>query len=122
MAFDLGAAPKKASRADTGKEQITYLPSSSLDSDPKNFYELRGIEELADNISVAGLQQPIRVRAGEAPGRYIIVSGHRRLAAVKALAQETPEKWTDVPCIIETDDASPALQQLRLIYANANTR
>lgn len=122
MAFDLGAALKNVSRVDTGKEQITYLPISSLDSDPKNFYELRGIEELADNISVAGLQQPIRVRAGETPGRYTIVSGHRRLAAVKALAQEAPEKWTDVPCIIETDDASPALQQLRLIYANANTR
>lgn len=122
MAFDLGAALKNVSRVDTGKEQITYLPMDCLDSDPKNFYELRGIEELADNISVAGLQQPIRVRAGEAPGRYTIVSGHRRLAAVKALAQEAPEKWTDVPCIIETDDASPALQQLRLIYANANTR
>ncbi len=122
MAFDLGAALKNVSRVDTGKEQITYLPISSLDSNPKNFYELRGIEELADNISVAGLQQPIRVRAGEVPGRYTIVSGHRRLAAVKALAQEAPEKWTDVPCIIETDDASPALQQLRLIYANANTR
>lgn len=122
MAFDLGAALKNVSRVDTGKEQITYLPIGSLDSDPKNFYELRGIEELADNISVAGLQQPIRVRAGEAPGRYTIVSGHRRLAAVKALAQEAPRKWQTVACIIETDDASPALQQLRLIYANANTR
>ena len=122
MAFDLGAALKNVSRVDTGKEQITYLPIGSLDSDPKNLYELRGIEELADNISVAGLQQPIRVRAGEAPGRYTIVSGHRRLAAVKALAQEAPEKWQTVACIIETDDASPALQQLRLIYANANTR
>lgn len=122
MAFDLGAALKNVSKLDTGKEQIIYLPIGSLDSDPKNFYELRGIEELADNISVAGLQQPIRVRAGEVPGRYTIVSGHRRLAAVKTLAEEDPEKWADVPCIIETDDASPALQQLRLIYANANTR
>lgn len=122
MAFDLGAALKNVSKLDTGKEQIIYLPIGSLDSDPKNFYELRGIEELADNISVAGLQQPIRVRAGEVPGRYTIVSGHRRLAAVKTLAGEDPEKWADVPCIIETDDASPALQQLRLIYANANTR
>lgn len=97
MAFDLGAALKNVSRVDTGKEQITYLPIGSLDSDPKNFYELRGIEELADNISVAGLQQPIRVRAGEAPGRYTIVSGHRRLAAVKALAQEAPENGKPLP-------------------------
>lgn len=122
MAFNLGDVLKDVSNPDTGREQITYLPIDNLDSDAGNFYELRGIEELADNISVAGLQQPIRVRAGQEPGRYTIVSGHRRLAAVKALAQEAPEKWTDVPCIIETDDASPALQQLRLIYANANTR
>ena len=122
MAFDLGAALKNVSRLDTGKEQITYLSMDCLDSDPKNFYELRGIKDLADNISVAGLQQPIRVRAGEVPGRYTIVSGHRRLAAIKTLAEEEPEKWLTVACIIETDDASPALQQLRLIYANANTR
>lgn len=122
MAFDLGAALKNVSRVDTGKEQITYLPMDCLDSDPKNFYELRGIEELADNISVAGLQQPIRVRAGEAPGRYTIVSGHRRLAACRKLAEDAPEAWQEIPCIIETDSASPALQQLRLIYANANTR
>ena len=122
MAFDLGAALKNVSRVDTGKEQITYLPISSLDSDPKNFYELRGIEELADNISVAGLQQPIRVRAGQESGRYTIVSGHRRLAACRKLAEENPDAWREVPCIIETDNASPALQQLRLIYANANTR
>ena len=83
MAFDLGAALKNVSRLDTGKEQITYLPMDCLDSDPKNFYELRGIKELADNISVAGLPQPIRVRAGEVPGRYTIVSGHRRLAAIR---------------------------------------
>ena len=122
MAFDLGAALKNVSRVDTGKEQITYLPISSLDSDPKNFYELRGIEELADTISVAGLQQPIRVRAGQEPGRYTIVSGHRRMAACRKLAEENPEDWREVPCIIEMDNVSPALQQLRLIYANANTR
>nr|DAH70051.1 MAG TPA: chromosome partitioning protein [Caudoviricetes sp.] len=122
MAFDLGAALKNVSRVDTGKEQITYLPIDNLDSDAGNFYELTGIDALADNISVAGLQQPIRVRAGQEPGRYTIVSGHRRMAACRKLAEENPEAWREAPCIIETDDASPALQQLRLIYANANTR
>mgnify|MGYP006898665938 CR=1 FL=1 len=38
------------------------------------------------------------------------------------LAQDNPERWSEIPCIVEADDASPALQQLRLIYANANTR
>lgn len=124
MAFDLGELLKQAnvSNLDTGREQITYLSPTVLDSDTENFYELRDIDALADNISVAGLQQPIRVRAGQEPGRYTIVSGHRRLAACRQLAEADPERWAEVPCIIETDSASPALQQLRLIYANANTR
>lgn len=122
MAFNLGDALKNVSNLGTGREQITYLPLSSLDADSGNFYMVRDVEALADNISVAGLQQPIRVRKGENLGRYTIVSGHRRLAACRKLAEEQPEVWQEVPCIIETDAASPALQQLRLIYANANTR
>lgn len=122
MAFNLGDALKNVSNSGTGREQITYLPLASLDADSGNFYEIRDVDALADNISVAGLQQPIRVRKGENLGRYTIVSGHRRLAACRKLAEEQPEAWREVPCIIETDAASPALQQLRLIYANANTR
>lgn len=122
MAFNLGDVLKNVSNPDTGREQITYLPIDNLDSDAGNFYELTGIDALADNISVAGLQQPIRVRAGQEPGRYTIVSGHRRMAACRKLAEEAPEDWREVPCIIETDNASPALQQLRLIYANKDTR
>lgn len=122
MAFNLGDVLKNVSNSGTGREQITYLPIDNLDSDAGNFYELTGIDALADNISVAGLQQPIRVRAGQEPGRYTIVSGHRRMAACRKLAEENPEDWREVPCIIETDNASPALQQLRLIYANKDTR
>lgn len=122
MAFNLGDALKNVSSLDTGRKQIVYLPLSSLDADKGNFYELTDLDALADNISLAGLQQPILVRAGEEPGRYTIVSGHRRTAACRKLAEEDPEKWAEVPCIIETGHVSPALQQLRLIYANANTR
>lgn len=123
MAFNLGDALKNVPNSGTnGRQSITYLPLDSLDSDPGNFYELRDIDKLADNISVAGLQQPILVRAGKELGRFTIVSGHRRTAAIRLLAEEDPETWKEVPCIIETDSVSPYLQQLRLIYANSNTR
>lgn len=123
MAFNLGDALKNVSNSDTtGRQSITYLPLDSLDSNPGNFYELRDVDKLADNISVARLQQPILVRAGKELGRYTIVSGHRRTAAIRLLAEEDPDRWAEVPCIIETDTVSPYLQQLRLIYANANTR
>lgn len=124
MAFDLstvlsGITPEPAS----GREQIQYIQLDHIDGDPKNFYQLSGIEDLAANISLCGLQQPIRVRENPgADGRYIIVSGHRRHRALQELAKDAPEKWAEAPCIVERDEISPALRQLRLIFANANTR
>ena len=125
MSFDLGELLKGVSNPDTGREQIEYIPLTLIDKDPNNFYRLSDIGQLADNIATCGLQQPIRVRAqtgADTQGRYVIVSGHRRREALTILAKDEPERWGEVPCIVERDNVSPALQQLRLIYANANTR
>lgn len=119
--FDLAAALKGVSNLGTGREQIEYIRLDQIDSDENNFYQLSDLDGLANNIALCGLQQPIRVRRKD-DGRYVIVSGHRRRAAIELLAKDEPEKWQDISCIIETDEVSPALQQLRLIYANANTR
>ena len=105
----------------TGPEQIEYIDIGLLDGDERNFYQLTDIDELADNIQMCGLQQPIRVRAGEG-GRFTIVSGHRRRAALAQLVEKGLDQFRRVPCIRETDDVSPALQELRLIFANSSTR
>lgn len=121
--FDLSALLADVSGSDTDREQIDYISMDLIDDDPQNFYQLTGLEELAANISMCGLQQPIRVRQHpDTADRYMIVSGHRRRAAVKMLAQDAPERWSEIPCIIERSSGSPSLQQLRLIYANSNTR
>jgi len=105
------------------REQIEYIDIGKIGGDPKNFYTLGGLEELAANIELLGLQQPLRVRADpEAPNRVIVVSGHRRLAALKKLTEEGREDLREVPCIRERAEGSAALQELRLIYANSSTR
>lgn len=121
MAFDFAAMLKDVSGLDTSLERIEYIPLELLDSDPNNFYELTDIPALADNISLCGLQQPIRVRQQE-NGRYRIVSGHRRRAALEMLAADGYDMFAKAACIVETDEAPPELQQLRLIFANSNTR
>lgn len=119
--FDLAALLKDVSEPDTGREQIEYIPLELLDSDPNNFYQLTDIPLLADNISLCGLQQPIRVRKQE-NGRYMIVSGHRRRAALEMLVADGYENFKDAPCIVERDEIPSELQQLRLIFANSSTR
>ena len=122
MAFDITSVLKGVSGPDTGKEQIEYIDISRIDPDPDNFYSLDGLDELAGNIELIGLQQPIRVRPGE-DGHYIIVSGHRRRAAILLIRDGGSDQFKDgVPCIVEHGEESAAMRELRLIYANASTR
>ena len=124
MAFDITSVLKGAA-AKTEKEQIIYLPIDIIDPDPENFYELSNVPELASSIAQVGLLDPIRVRPG-AKGRYIVVSGHRRRAAILNLMHgedEARHRFDDgVPCIIDDAACSPAMQRFRLISANAYTR
>ena len=106
-----------------GREQIEYIDIDRIDDDPNNFYELSSLDELAANIELLGLQQPIRVRPNpENIDRVIIVSGHRRRAAIRKLVDDGRADLREIPCIRERAESSAALQELRLIYANSDTR
>ena len=74
--FDITAAFQAAvgaagnvSKSDTSRETIEYIGLNKLEADPGNFYSLAGLENLAANIELCGLQQPIRVRPTE-DGRF----------------------------------------------------
>lgn len=122
MAFDITSVLKQAPGA-RNQETLVYLSLEKLDPDPDNFYSLDGLDELAGNIELIGLQQPLRVRPGSEPGRYTIVSGHRRRAACMMIRDGGSDQFAaGVPCIVEYGEASEAMRELRLIYANAATR
>ena len=121
--FDITSVLQGVSGTDTGMDQIEYIEIDKLDPDPNNFYLLDGLNELAANIELIGLQQPLRVRPSEAKGRYIIVSGHRRKAACMMIRDSGSDMFErGVPCIVERGEESDALRELRLIYANSATR
>lgn len=123
-AFTLGDYLKPeagVSNSDTGQEQLRYIQLDDIDPDPGNFYSLEGLDELAANIELIGLQQPLRVRPnGE---RWTVVSGHRRRAACLLIRDGgNPMFDRGVPCLVDYGEASSEMQELRLIYANSSTR
>lgn len=122
--FDLGAfAQTLRTVPDSGtaeRMQIEYIDIDLLDGSPDNFYELRGIDELAGDIETVGLQQPLLVSPGDG-GHYTVLSGHRRRAALQMLVKAGRDDLRMVPCI-RSAPGSPALDKLRLLYANAHTR
>lgn len=119
--FNLAALLGSVPDLSGGTEQIELIPWDKLVPDDRNFYSLEGLEELADSIATVGLLDPIRVRKdGDV---YVIISGHRRRAAIKLLIDSGEEKWkTGVPCIVERGEISAELAELKLIYANSATR
>ena len=144
MAFDitkaLGDIGRRTADAGEAKRELRYIPLHMIDTNPRNFYSTDGIDELADNIRLFGLMEPLLVRQ-EASGRYVLISGHRRRLALKKLAEEAenyPESMHEpVACMVETaDDPLPGIEagsddelrarqmaeELKLIYANADTR
>ena len=119
--FDLGDYLKAEPVSGLNTEQIVRIPLERIDPDPNNFYSLQGIEELAGNIELVGLLDALRVRPrGD---RYVIVSGHRRREAIRLITEGGSHMFdAGVPCIMEFGEASDAMRELRLIYANSATR
>ena len=119
--FNLGDYLKTDGASGLNTEQIVKIDLDRIDPDPNNFYSLEGIDELAANIELVGLLDALRVRPqGE---RFVIVSGHRRRAACMLIRDGgNPMFDAGVPCVVEYGEASDAMRELRLIYANSATR
>jgi ParB family chromosome partitioning protein len=81
---------------------ITHIPVERIAPSPRNPRQtLEHLDELAESIQVYGLLQPIVVREfGD--GRFEVVAGHRRLAAVQSLG------WSVVPAIVRSADEGAA--------------
>ena len=82
------------------EEKIVYIDIDDLESNPKNFYGLRDVEALAGLISVSHLIEPLTVSA-KGDGKYTIISGHRRRAAVQKLLEDGIYSERNLPCIVK---------------------
>ncbi len=67
-----------------------------------------GIEELAASIAAHGLLQNLQVRSLNGKGKYEVVAGGRRLAALKLLAKgKQIAKDSEIPCnVLDDQDAA----------------
>lgn len=64
----------------TGYKEM-YLDAESIIPSEENFYSIEEIEEMADNMQLVGQLQPLLI--GCVDGKYRLVAGHRRLAAIR---------------------------------------
>ena len=90
----------------------TTLPLSLLVPDPdqaRKTIPTAELNQLVESIRTRGLLLPLRVKPADAAGTHVIVSGHRRFAALQKLGV------TEVPCIVvegPIDDTTILAEQL----------
>ena len=138
MAFDISAAFGDLKPKGPIRTMITEIELHMIDPNPTNFYSMDGIQELADNIRMFGLMEPLIVKKTDS-GRYMLISGHRRRAALRQLADEGffPEGMHHkVDCILHEGPVNlPGIEslekleagvrlyeELKVLAANADTR
>lgn len=122
MAFDITAAIHGTAEAAQPKaERIQLIPLDQIEANDKNFYEISGIRNLAESISIVGLLDPVRVVAEEGR-KYRLVSGHRRLAAYQILRDESfGTEYDKIPAIIMSK-LDTLDEEFALLTANATAR
>ena len=117
--FDISrfaATIKPVSESDTMLE----ISIDDIRDNPRNFYptpDTQALRALMESIRANGmLEPPTVVPAGD--GTYRLISGHSRLAAIKALREtETPGQWATVLCRV-LPPMSEGQEQAAVIEAN----
>ncbi len=88
-----------ASQAQAALQKATiFVPYDKIVRNPMNKMSLKNIDELAQLIELAGLQQPLVVKQ-TGDGKYMILTGERRYLAIGKLISEgkwNPENLVEV--------------------------
>lgn len=102
-------------------DNIKMIKIADIETNAENFYSLPDIEDLAEDIDRQGLIHSLAV-AKISSEKYKLISGHRRLTAIKLLIENG--KWNNetVPCYVITAKKSDAEMNLDLIMLNHTQR
>ena len=122
--FNMMALMNTASQSEAAKPpyEPKTLPIDVIIPNPANHYSMAGIDELADSILIAGrVLQNIVVKAADADGRYMIISGHRRHLACQKLVADGHAEFANIAALVE-NEANENMRELMLIYTNSTAR
>ena len=111
LAEKLGAP---VSNLNTPAMQIVEIPLDKLLDNEGNFFRVEDVQELADDIEMRGLENPLTVCEAE-NGCYRIVAGHRRRKALEQIGK------TSAPCFVKAY-ADANSEEVALIQSNLTSR
>lgn len=103
------------------KMQVVMLPAADIEPNPENsIYEIGDVSMLKADIAERGLRSPLEVLPAKG-GRYMLIAGHRRWTACRALTAEGVTGFEVLPCVIRSYQSHDD-EVLSLITSNITNR
>lgn len=116
----LGAGAKTTVPAGQ-KMQVVMLPAADIVANPENsIYEIGDVSMLKADIAERGLRSPLEVLPAKG-GEYMLIAGHRRWTACRALTAEGVAGFEVLPCVIHQSQGADD-DLIALITSNATAR
>lgn len=116
----LGGSGKPTSPAGQ-KMQVVMLPAADIEPNPENsIYEIGDVAMLKADIAERGLRSPLEVLPAQG-GKYMLLAGHRRWTACRALTAEGVTGFEVLPCVIHQSQGADD-DLIALITSNATAR
>ena len=116
----LGNGAKPAAPAGQ-KMQVVMLPAADIEPNPENsIYEIGDVSMLKADIAERGLRSPLEVLPAQG-GKYMLLAGHRRWTACRALTAEGMTGFEVLPCVIHQSQGADD-DLIALITSNATAR
>nr|DAG51449.1 MAG TPA: chromosome partitioning protein [Caudoviricetes sp.] len=103
------------------KMQVVMLPAADIEPNPENsIYEIGDVSMLKADIAERGLRSPLEVLPAQG-GKYMLLAGHRRWTACRALTAEGVTGFEVLPCVIHQSQGADD-DLIALITSNATAR
>lgn len=116
----LGAQSQAAAPAGQTLD-VVQLPIDDIQPNPKNeIYEIGDVGMLQADIAEHGLRTPLEVAPARG-GKYMLIAGHRRLTACRALYDQGDARFALLPCVVR-DYGNADEELVALITSNATAR
>jgi len=98
---------------DTTKKEVREIPVKEIHTYSNVRKTLKNIDGLKQSIREHNLIEPITIFKNE--NKYFIFVGHRRHKAFTELAQENPDRFYKIPCIIKHDIDLNELKEAQIV-------
>lgn len=116
----LGAQSQAAAPAGQTLD-VVQLPINDIQPNPENkIYEIGDVGMLQADIAEHGLRTPLEVAPARG-GKYMLIAGHRRHTACRALYDQGDTRFALLPCVVR-DYGNADEELVALITSNATAR